>query len=272
AARPAPGVNTVVLTATVRELHENGVLPVVELFGHNQAPLPADVIVNGNGTYTVQAEGARVGDDYYARVRAAPGGRTVGTSTLAVHFGRSAAALETFAESALTAERPAEAGALYVATSQLFQFVLSAAPGNPAGAGVRMTVFNEAGEEGFGLAARPGEPVTRDGGAGRDWQAGGRVSYAGALFRLLHRRVCGRGRPASGRLPDPRPGHLGPDRPGAGRPDAGADVRHGPAGGLPVSGGHPFAQPVPVGDLPGPVEVCRHRRTRLDSAVSTMRQ
>ena len=57
-----------VLTATVRGTGPNPAAPRVEVIDAFLNPVPAEVLANGNGTFTVQAVGLRPDGDYYLRV------------------------------------------------------------------------------------------------------------------------------------------------------------------------------------------------------------
>jgi hypothetical protein len=109
-----------------------------------------------------------------------------------VDFGGVAANLKTFAAGTLSAARPEDDYTLYVARSQLFQFVLSAGvPGVPQDASVSLEIYNSAGQLVFSLTARAGETVSASSvfltpGAYRV-RFTGASSSGGALPSLLYR-------------------------------------------------------------------------------------
>src|SRR5262249_34997977 len=161
----AQGDGTTVMTVTTRALLVNGVTPKVEVYENNQTPVTsAQILVNGNGTYIVQVPNARSGANYFVRALAAPYATTItGNYTLTIEFGRTGAEVETFAsERTLDQGSPEDNHALYVAQSQLFQFVLTETLGTSTNSAVRMTILGEDGNEVFSMRARSGETVSTD--------------------------------------------------------------------------------------------------------------
>ena len=104
----------------------NGVLPVVSVYDANANPVSSEVLLNGNGNYVVQATGLTPGETYYLRVSAAPApAPAVGNYSLVASFGTVPAVVQTFAAGTLSASELEDQYTLYVAETQLFQFVLS---------------------------------------------------------------------------------------------------------------------------------------------------
>lgn len=151
-----------VMTVSLWGISSNGVLPRAAIYQANHDPVPAQVLVNGNGTYTIQAPLSHPGGVYYLRVFApAQAEDRVGNYSLRIYFGNREAELTTFAAGTLSSTTPEQYGTLYVARSQLFQFVLSAdAFGVPADARVNMTIYDSQGAEVFRLVAGVGGPVS----------------------------------------------------------------------------------------------------------------
>lgn len=152
---------TVVLTATVRAVAPNGSVPRIQLYDRDMNLVAAQILANGNGTYTVQAAGLKSGADYFIRV--APGssaGQAVGNYALNVDFGLTAASPATFASGQLSQASAQKNETLYVAESQLFEFLLTAGPSATAGAGVKMTITDSAGKVVYTLAAAAGDTVS----------------------------------------------------------------------------------------------------------------
>ena len=160
----APDVRAAqVLTVTAAGLGANGTAPRVEVVDGNGAKVATRVVVNGNGTLTVQAagvEGSR--RSYYVRVFGA--GNDPGNYALDVRFGpaaTAAAARTAFASGSLAAGSSSVGYTLYVGRAQLFGFALSAAGGPGA---VRMDL-RRAGDPDtaapvFSLTAAGGDLVT----------------------------------------------------------------------------------------------------------------
>jgi hypothetical protein len=158
-----------VLTATVRAVSPNGVAPRVEVYDGNLARVPAEVIANGNGTFTVQALGAPPGGrSYYLRVFSPT---ATGNYALDVTFGTAAADLKTLAAATLATPASTAGFKLYVGQTQLLSTTLTVtgATGvvrmemvNAAGAVVH-SVFAAAGDTASGVSAllTPGEYTVR---------------------------------------------------------------------------------------------------------------
>jgi hypothetical protein len=152
----APSGAARALTATVWTADETGFRPEVRVVTGTGQPVPATVLVNGNGTSTVQVPDTVAGRAYFIRVTAAPdAGQDKGNYFVGATFGAVKSALTTFAEGSLSdADRDATT-TLYVGQTQLFHFLLTAGPGDP-GARIRAVVRTAAGEEVHRLEARSG--------------------------------------------------------------------------------------------------------------------
>jgi Matrixin len=157
-----------VLTTTLRAVSPNGVAPRVEVYDGNLVRVAAQVIVNGNGTFTVQAAGAQPGRSYYLKVFSPT---ATGNYAVDVTFGTAAADLRTLATNTLTQATPTASFKLYIGQTQLFSTTLSAT--GAAGA-VRLEVVNSAGvivhslttgvgetTSGFSSVLAPGEYTVR---------------------------------------------------------------------------------------------------------------
>ncbi len=148
-----------VLTVSLAEMPINGVLPVVSVFNAHTEPVSAEILLNGNGNYVVQATGLSAGATYYLRVSSAPApARAVGNYSLVADFGDVPAVEQTFASGTLSASDVQDQYTLYVAETQLFQFVLSTSTaGQAPNAQVIMHIYNSAGRLVFSLAGQAGE-------------------------------------------------------------------------------------------------------------------
>jgi hypothetical protein len=159
ASRFRPGEDHV-LTVTLLMMDVNGVLPVVSVYDANTNPVPVDGLLNGNGTYTIQAANVEPEASYYLKVGPARPG-DAGNYALVVHFGGITANLETFASGRLDNRHWQQGYTLYVARSQLFQFVLSAGrQGDPPDGRVRMEITNQSGDVVFALAVDDGQTAS----------------------------------------------------------------------------------------------------------------
>lgn len=144
---------TLVLTASVRAVAPNGAVQRIEVYNAAGAHIPATVLSNGNGTFTVQAVGLPANADYYIRV----GGGAAGNYQLDLSFGSNATALDTFAAGTVPAGGRV-AAPLYVAKTQVFGFTLAAT--GPAGTPVTLTITDAAGNVVFTLVGIAGDTVS----------------------------------------------------------------------------------------------------------------
>jgi hypothetical protein len=141
-----------VLTATVRAVSPNGVVPRVEVYDGNLVRVPAEVIANGNGTFTVQATGVPPGGrSYYLRVFSPT---ATGNYAVDVTFGTAAADLKPLASATLTTPASTAGFKLYVGQTQLLSTTLTA---TGAAGGVRMEIVNAAGVVVHSLFAAAGD-------------------------------------------------------------------------------------------------------------------
>jgi predicted Zn-dependent protease len=159
------GNKPLVLTVTNRALGVNGAAPRVTLVDRNGTAIPAQVLANGAGSFTVQAVGVKSGGWYFLKVGPATsaGSAAMGNYVLTAQFGTAAAQLSTFANGSLATVGAAQSFNLYVGESQLMNLVLSAnvvggaaAPGSK----VQMTVLDAAGKVVYSLTAAAGDVVS----------------------------------------------------------------------------------------------------------------
>jgi hypothetical protein len=154
----------VVLTATVNARSSGGSSAQVQLLDSLGNAVAANVLVNGGGTFTIQAANLLPGRTYYLEVSAAGEFESEGNSdncSLVVDFEQPSALSRTFAAGTLTAAAPQQTYALYVAETQLFQFTLSAASsGARTGAAVDLTITDQAGNVVFDLVASAGRTAS----------------------------------------------------------------------------------------------------------------
>ncbi len=153
---------TDVLTVSLAQMPINDVLPVVSVYDANANPVGALVLLNGNGSYVVQASGLAPGGTYYLEVSAGPApSSAAGNYSLAASFGLAPADVQTFVAGTLSASELEDEYTLYVAESQLFQFVLStSADGTSTSTDVSMQIYDSTGALVFSLVGRVGETVS----------------------------------------------------------------------------------------------------------------
>ncbi len=162
----APANNKpLVLTVIARAMGVNGTAPRVTLVDRNGVVVPAQILANGAGTFTVQAVGVKPGGWYFLKVGpdVASGSSSTGNYALTAQFGTAAAQLSTFANGSLASPSVSAATNFYVGESQLMNFVLSAnAAGGVAvpGSAVQMTILDSNGVVIYTLTAAAGDTVS----------------------------------------------------------------------------------------------------------------
>ena len=158
---PAGAVGT--LTVSVWSWVPNGLLPSVQVYNAQGVQVPANVVANENGTFTVQVPNQVYGTTYNLMVSAAnPAGvRATGGYVLGATLGQYAAdQSDALGGGSLTTAAPTQYATLTVGDDRLVQFVLTADAGG-ADAAVGMTVYNAQGQSVFTTAVRSGSvPVT----------------------------------------------------------------------------------------------------------------
>jgi hypothetical protein len=158
----SPSGTPLVLTVAVTASGERSGLPQIQVLDANQLPIATQVLVNGAGGYTIQANGLAPGQTYYLTVTPpTSGGGEDASFSLVTDFNQNPALLPVLAAGSVTTATPPPATPLYVALDQVFQFSLSAADaGAPAGSAVQMTITDANGNVVFSLAASSGQTVT----------------------------------------------------------------------------------------------------------------
>jgi hypothetical protein len=155
----SPGSAPLVLTLSVNASGHGG-LPLVQVLDANQQPVPAEVLVNNSGGYTIQASGLAAGQTYYLKMTPpAVGGGEDAHYAMVADFKQSSSLLPVLAAGSATTSAAPSAYALYVAMDQVFQFTLSAA-GTPAGSSMQLTITDANGKAVFALNAQSGTTVT----------------------------------------------------------------------------------------------------------------
>ncbi len=154
----------VVLTATFTLPEFNGTLPYLWVFDSVGQFLTAglDVLLNGNGTYTLQIPDLAPEASYYLVVSPRTAD-AVGNYALTLDFGDRAAGLPMLTRpgDTLSEARPQAEYALYIGRSQLFQFSFSVGDLFAFQQGyVRMQVFDSQQREIYALAAWAGDTVS----------------------------------------------------------------------------------------------------------------
>jgi hypothetical protein len=145
---------TSVVTISVRAAGANGISLKPELLDTAGLPVPGQILANGNNTYVFQATDVAPNRSLIVRVAAA--GRT-GNYTLDVQFGRIAAEMNTFLTGTVPSATTGLSGKLYIARTQLMNFVLDAA--SPGGL-LTLTIRDSLGQIVQQLNVRAGNTIS----------------------------------------------------------------------------------------------------------------
>jgi Matrixin len=158
----APAGQTDVLTVGLTAMPIDGIVPIATIYDAYGNPVSTQILLNGDGTYIVQATGLNPGAPYYLQVSAAPApAPSVGNYSLVADFNGVPAQPLTFAAGTLSQSSPLAAYSLYIPQTELFQFVLSAGDaGTPTNAQVQLEIYNSTGQLVFSLAGGVGNTVS----------------------------------------------------------------------------------------------------------------
>jgi hypothetical protein len=163
AATPPAGTDNV-MQVMAWGTSNNGLVPKVLVYDADQNPVAAQVLVNENGTYTVQVDHATPGAPYFIQVQAAnpQGPNSTGVYFLGVNFGTTPSRLDPVTSGTLTQTQTQASGTLAVSWMQQIHLVLSAQSDNPAaGAVLTLTVTNAQGAVVTTLVVRDGDTVSQ---------------------------------------------------------------------------------------------------------------
>jgi hypothetical protein len=136
--------------------------PTFTILDANLHPLTYTVLAHDTGTFTIQATGMVPGATYTVRFGFPPDGpQPSGNYSLTVNFGESNRSLATLSHGTIDAAHPQRSTSLYVANTQLFNFLLQGtAPSAPAGTLLQMVILDQNGNTVFQLQAPPGTPMS----------------------------------------------------------------------------------------------------------------
>ena len=161
----AAGTTSSVMTVMAWGLNNGGLEPRITVFNGSQQPVAAQVLVNENGSYTVQVPNAGSKATYYIKVEAqAPeSSRGIGNYFLGIDFGGKAITQDQFAAGTLTAAAKETTFKFTTCQTQLHHFVLSATSSNYAvQSAVRMTIYDSEGNVVATRVATAGDAVSFD--------------------------------------------------------------------------------------------------------------
>jgi hypothetical protein len=163
AATPPAGIDNV-MEVMAWGTSNNGLIPKVLVYDANENPVAAQVLVNENGTYTVQVDHATPGGTYFIEVLAASpaGANSTGVYFLGVNFGTTPSQLNPVTSGTLTQSQPQASGTLAVNWTQQIHLVLSANSGNPAaGSVLTLTISDAQGAAVATIVVSDGNTVTQ---------------------------------------------------------------------------------------------------------------
>jgi hypothetical protein len=147
--RVPTGSGLTTLTATVSARQAGAAAPIVTVLDSSGQTVPAQVLENANGTYSLQVVGVTPGAVYTVGVSAAnpSGSAAVGSYRLAVDFDSTPVALTTYTSGTLTAAASHVFNMLQVNTTQFFHFVFTATDSvaSSAPAALTMTLYDTSG-------------------------------------------------------------------------------------------------------------------------------
>jgi hypothetical protein len=158
----ATGNDPLVFTAGLNAAGQGGSTGSLELLNASGTPLPATVLLDAGGVYTIQATGLTPGATYYLCATPPVGASNRGGYSIVVaDFLQTSNIQTTFETNTLSTAAPQHTSTLFVARSQFFQFQLSvpALPGGANGA-VEMTILDANGNTVLGITATAGQAGT----------------------------------------------------------------------------------------------------------------
>ncbi len=149
------------MTVTLRGYPPGATPPTVRVFDRNFVAVPATILANGNGQFTVHVANVASDSRFFLKVGSDPSTlAATGNYTLEARFNPRAVSLDDFAAGTLSSPARQQSYNLYVAQTQLFQFLLTASASPTPGARLRMTIINPAGTVVYQLVAAAGRTVS----------------------------------------------------------------------------------------------------------------
>jgi hypothetical protein len=140
----------------------NGLAPRADVFDAGGAAVPAQVIANDHGFFSIVINSAAADADYFIEVSALVpnGSHNVGNYLLGIDF--NAAPIvnpQALSTGVLSAAAPQQVQTLTITQSGAVQLILAADAGGTTGVAVQMTVYDSQGNAVFSLAAYAGQPA-----------------------------------------------------------------------------------------------------------------
>jgi hypothetical protein len=155
--------STLVMHAIAWSTDSNNLYPAIHVFNAQGAPIPVQVLGNGNGTYAVQVTGIQPSSTYYVEVAALnpTSSNNVGNYFLGVKFGQNPpVTLGALGFNTLSAANATDPASLNLTQSTLFNISLTADTGTAAeDAVVALTIADASGNTVLTLTATAGQPA-----------------------------------------------------------------------------------------------------------------
>jgi hypothetical protein len=159
----APAAVNAPLTVTVDPRTAAGLYARVTVYAANGSVVPHDVLASGaDGRVVVQVANPAAGQNYFVKVQSVgrSGAGLTGDYTVAADFTRAAVSLGTVASGTLTAATSTAFRTFSVPEAKLMHFALGAATTSSVGCGVRLIVYNAAGQIVATLTTNAGDTST----------------------------------------------------------------------------------------------------------------
>jgi hypothetical protein len=153
------------LTATVRSIDANGLLPALALVDKHGNEYPTTVLANGLGQYTIQSGGLQSNKSYYLKVDGLTdtGPYAVGRYKVTMRLGTDIVSHNDYATGTLTTSASSQFLKFELQNAQMFQWAVQVDPGSAAGqATVEVALFDAAGNMKYRLVGLPGQIRSAD--------------------------------------------------------------------------------------------------------------
>ncbi len=152
---PANGATTFTFLASVRPTTANGLIPKIRLFDESNQLLPSSVLLNGNGTFTLQANGVQANRRVYAEIT----GNATGNYVLEGLFLTAPVPVTQFS-SVVVPTGATYSTDLFIARTQFFGFTVNVA--GAANTSAQISILNASGQTVWSATANGGQTVSGD--------------------------------------------------------------------------------------------------------------
>jgi hypothetical protein len=158
----APKTGGSVMSVMTWGIEPNALVSKVSVYDANRNPVASEILVNENGTHTLQVTGVKAGASYYVKIEAASSQNNIGNYFLGVDFSDKAVQLHTLGEGTLDAGHAVETDTMLVQRNGLFHFVFSAESATgKTGTPVTVTILDDKGDEVTRMIVVDGQTVSQ---------------------------------------------------------------------------------------------------------------